>query len=78
MTEFNNICRKPFWPREKKIRWLLVALDVKLPPRKQKAKAPREESSESSCQEESESEASTVHDPEVEPAENIETCYLTN
>lgn len=78
MTEFNNICRKPFWPREKKIRWLLVALDVKLPPRKPRmAKAHREESSESSSQEESESEASTT-DEEVEPAENTETCYLTN
>ena len=78
MTEFNNVCRKPFWPREKSIRWLLVALDVKLPPKKKrKAKVPIEESSESSHQEESESESST-QDEEVDPAEKTDTCFLTN
>ena len=34
MTEFNNICRKPHWPREPQIRYLLKALDVTLPPNK--------------------------------------------
>lgn len=40
MTEFNNICRRPHLPREPKLRSLLKALDVELPPAKErKAKA---------------------------------------
>lgn len=63
MTEFNNICRKPHWPRERGIRWLLTELGVKLPPHKKEVLESEDESS--AAEEQSESEGQTT-DGEVE------------
>ena len=68
-TLFNDIIRRPHTPREPEIRWLIGALNIKLPEKE----VPAEESGSDQEEEGSESEAGT----EDEVLEDLHTGYLT-